>query len=876
MRTDQPVAIQLADYQPYPFEFDATRLDFDLHEDATIVKAEIDLVRKPGENGPLVLDGKGLELLEIAVDGKALDESAYTLDDDQLILTDVPDRCTLTTKARFSPAANKALSGLYMSAGRFCTQCEAEGFRHITFYPDRPDVMSKFRVRVAADRKFPFLLSNGNLIEEGELPENRHFAVWEDPFRKPAYLFALVAGNFDMLEDSFTTMSGREIPLRIYVDPGDAKYAEYAMDSLKRAMKWDEDVFGREYDLELFMIVAVRDFNFGAMENKGLNIFNSSVLLADAQIATDADFERIEGVVAHEYFHNWTGNRITCRDWFQLCLKEGLTVFRDQEFSADQRGGAIKRIKDVRTLRARQFPEDAGPLAHSVRPETYLTIDNFYTATVYEKGAELIRALKAILGDDGFAQGMDEYFNSCDGTSATMEQFLDCFARTSGRDLSGFLQWYRQAGTPRVKVEEHWDAEDGKLTLTFSQTTPDTPGQTDKEPVPIPLVTGLIGENGPVPVKAWGNAGETSDEVTLVLEEAQQSWSFGPYDERPVVSTLRRFSSPVILQQSRSNAERARLIAADPDWFTRWEEAQKFAKQNLLDMANDIVGGETPEPDSNLLEALGKVLADESLDPAFVALALQVPGEAELFQAMNNADPDAIRTARETLIHAFAGQYRELLETAQNQARPSGDFTPDSASAGRRALANQALAMLARLQDNKAQDTCLQAWLNATNMTDAMAALSALEASSSDEWESAMQDFYAKWQHNPLVVDKWFMMQAVAHRNADPATIAALCAHEAFDPLNPNRARSVYGAFATANLPAFHAVGGAGHDLLADGIITIDPKNPSVAARLAGAFESWRLLEPGRRATAKAAISRIRDSKDISKNSFEITSKQLG
>ena len=875
MKTDLRSPVKLADYQPFPFEIEQTELWFDLDENATIVRSKLKLVRKPDMDGPLILDGENLELLEIRLDNRKLNASEYELDEQNLTLSQLADKCVLEITTRFSPSQNLSLSGLYMSGGRFCTQCEAQGFRHITYYPDRPDVMSRFEVYIEADTSFATLLSNGNLLEQGNLPNHRHFARWQDPFKKPAYLFALVAGSFDLVEDEFTTMSNRTIPLRIYVDPGDAHLADYAMDALKRSMKWDEDVFGREYDLDLFMIVAVRSFNFGAMENKGLNIFNSSVLLADANTATDADFEAIESVVAHEYFHNWTGNRITCRDWFQLCLKEGLTVFRDQEFSADQRGRAICRIKDVKALRARQFPEDSGPLAHPVRPSSYLAIDNFYTATVYEKGAELIRALKTILGENDFAKGMEYYFETCDGTAATMEQFLDCLAKTSGRDLSKFLRWYAQAGRPIVRVDEHWDEDSKTLKLTFSQRTNPTPGETKKQNLPIPIRLGLQGLNGPLDFMVQNMHSSPVEETVIVLEDKQASWTFIGLDERPVVSVFRGFSAPVDVEIARTEQQQAHLIAHDPDWFTRWEEAQKLGRRQLQLMTSQIGQGSPPSVQPTYIEAMGAIIHNSRLDPAFVALAVQPPSEDEILQLTDNAIPKDIASARHELIRQVAKNNSDRLLELQEEIRPTGPFSPDATSAGKRALANQALIMMAHLQTSDSQEMAWRSWQDADNMTDTIAALHALDISGSQQFENALDEFCQRWRNTALVMDKWFQIQACATQTTTIGHIKDLLDHADFNLENPNRVRAVYMAFATANLPLFHQANGEGYDLLADGILQIDRQNPALAARLMGAFSSWRKVEAERRELAKKAIERVKSTSGLSKNTFEIASRHL-
>jgi aminopeptidase N len=690
MRTDTPQPIRLADYRPPAFLVETVHLDFDLVPNATRVKARL-AVRRNGEHAePLVLNGERVKLLSVALDGRTLSADERRVDDETLTVPGVPDAFVLETEVEIDPEANKALDGLYMSGGRFCTQCEAEGFRKITYWPDRPDVLSRFTVRMAAPKSFPRLLSNGNLVESGDLPDGRHYAVWNDPFPKPCYLFALVAGELDLLEDSFTTMSGRDVALQIYVDAGMTSRAEYAMDALKRSMKWDEEAFGREYDLDLFMIVAVRDFNFGAMENKGLNIFNSSVLLADPATATDADYERIEGVVAHEYFHNWTGDRITCRDWFQLCLKEGLTVFRDQSFSGDMRGHVVQRIKDVKALRARQFAEDQGPLAHPVRPASYMKIDNFYTATIYEKGAEVIRVLKTVVGPEAFRAGMDLYFERWDGHATTVEAFVECFAEASGQDLSQFFAWYEQAGTPAVQVSGRYDGASKTLVLDLAQSTAPTPGQPDKRPLPIPVALGLLDADGQV--QSFARDGETLFETTVVLDQAKASVTLTGVERAPVLSLLRGFSAPVVLTSDDPPRNRYVLLAADPDLFNRWEAGQDLARDLILARAD---GRPDEVAEERFAEALGRALTDQAADDAFKALLLGLPSENDLALGVKDADPGAIHEARDDLRMRLAVHLEEELKRLHIALQETGEFRPDAAGAGRRALRNAALELLA-------------------------------------------------------------------------------------------------------------------------------------------------------------------------------------
>jgi aminopeptidase N len=874
MRTDVPQPIRLADYRPPSFLIDEVSLDFDLEPSATRVKARLRVRRNGRHAEPLRLDGVRLKLKSLALDGRALAAQRYQLEAEQLTIADVPDSFVLESEVEIDPQGNTALEGLYMSGGRFCTQCEAEGFRKITYWPDRPDVLSRFTVRMEADKAaYPRLLSNGNLMEQGTLEGGRHYAIWNDPFPKPCYLFALVAGTLDVLEDSLVTASGRKVELRIYVDPGQASRAVYAMDALKRAMRWDEQAFGREYDLDLFMIVAVRDFNFGAMENKGLNIFNSSLLLADADTATDANYERIESVIAHEYFHNWTGDRITCRDWFQLCLKEGLTVFRDQSFSGDQRGRALQRIKDVKSLRARQFAEDAGPLAHPVRPSSYLKIDNFYTATVYEKGAEVIRMLETLLGPDAFRRGMDLYFERWDGGAATVEQFVACFVEASGQDLSDFFTWYSQAGTPQVTIEPHYDEAARTLDLSLRQLTPATPGQEDKRPVPIPIRLGLLDEDGKALEFRAPGAADAAEETTIVLRDQTASVRLEDVQRRPVLSTLRGFSAPVRLDADQAPADRYVLLAADPDLFNRWEAGQGLAEALILARAR---GKADPEGEASFAAAMGRAIADQSADPGFTALLLQLPEEQDLTLAMApDADPQAVHEARDSLRGLLARELSAQLERLHEAFSSPGEFSPDAESAGRRSLANSALELLAA--DPKPQTVArAQAhYRRATNMTDAMGGLEALKLIGGSAYEEALKDFYARWSHEPLVVDKWFAIQARTPGPEALGRVIGLTAHPAFDPKTPNRLRALVSSFSQFNPSAFHDPTGAGYRFLADQILAVDRFNPMVAARLIEPLGGFRRYEGGLAALMRAELERIAGTEGLSKNVYELASRAL-
>ena len=873
MRTDTPPPIRLADYRPPGFLIDEIALDFRLEPQATRVKARLKARRNPGQDGPLVLDGMRLRLISIALDGRPLSPSDFALTDEHLTLQDPPEAFVLETEVEIDPQGNTALEGLYMSGGRFCTQCEAEGFRKITFFPDRPDVLARYTCRIEADRAaYPRLLSNGNLIESGELPGGRHFALWRDPFPKPCYLFALVAGELDELADSFVTMSGRTVELRIYVDPGMAPRAAYAMDALRRAMKWDEEAFGREYDLDLFMIVAVRDFNFGAMENKGLNIFNSSLLLADAATATDFDYERIESVVAHEYFHNWTGDRITCRDWFQLCLKEGLTVFRDQSFSADMRGATVQRIKDVRALRGRQFAEDAGPLAHPVRPTSFVKIDNFYTATVYDKGAEVIRMLKTLLGPDDFRRGMDLYFERHDGQATTVEAFVACFADASGRDLDPFFAWYSQAGTPLVSVAADYDAEAKTLNLSLGQATAPTPGQPDKRPLPIPIRLGLLDADGK-PLAFRLPEGEAAvAETVIVLSEAERKVRLTGVERRPVVSAMRQFSAPVKLESGAPPEDDYVLLAGDPDLFNRWEAGQRLAKALILGRAS---GAPDDAGEARFAAALGRALGDQSSEHAFKALLLALPSEQDLSLAVIQADPAAIHEAREALRARLAADLAPDLRRMHDALAGPRAFSPDAESAGRRALRNAALELLAANPTAETVERALAHYRGADNMTDAMGGLSALMLLGGEAFDRALADFYARWEAEPLVIDKWFSVQARTPAPDALGRVLALTAHPAFDPRNPNRLRALVAVFASANTFRFHDPSGAGYRFLADQILATDGFNPMIAARLVEPLGAWRRFRPELGALMKAELERIAGAPGLSKNVLELVNRAL-
>ncbi|MGH6871555.1 MAG: aminopeptidase N [Rhizomicrobium sp.] len=877
MRTEEPRAIALKDYRAPDFQISEIGLDFVLDPDATRVTATSKFRRHGPAGAPLVLNGERMKLVSIAMDGKPLATGDYKLDDSSLTIPSVPDAFTLRIETEMAPSQNTSLEGLYTSKGIFCTQCEPEGFRRITYFLDRPDVLAVYTTRIEADKtKFPVLLSNGNRIDGGNLAGGRHFAVWNDPFPKPCYLFALVAGDLGVLRDEFVTMSGRKVALAIYVEHGNEKRAAYAMDSLKRAMKWDEEAYGREYDLDIFMIVAVSAFNFGAMENKGLNIFNDKLLLASPETATDDDYARIESVVAHEYFHNWTGDRITCRDWFQLSLKEGLTVFRDQNFSADMRSRPVKRIEDVRMLRGRQFMEDGGPLAHPVQPQSYITIDNFYTATVYEKGAEVIGMLKTMVGDEGYRKTTDLYFARHDGQAATVEDWVKCFEDANGRDLSQFRLWYRQSGTPIIEAKGAYYPAKKSYILTLKQTLGPTPGQPEKKPMHIPLRAGFVSAGGAaMPLTLEGENATGPDERVLELTEAEQRFVFVDVAEPPLLSIGRHFSAPVLIKAPLNRKARAALMASDPDPFNRWESGQALASDALLEMAAAARKGQAPVVDPDLIAAMGPVLQRAETDPAFAALMLTPPLEAELAMVMIPADPDAIHSARVALIRTIAAAHGEAFRALYDKSSQSGAYDPAAGPAGMRALRNACLRYLAAADDEDAAVLADAHYREATNMTDMIAGLAALSRMASGKRDAAFAHFHDRFRADPLVLDKWMSLQALSCLPDTIERVRQLMTHPAFDMKNPNRVRSVVGAFA-GNTLRFNAPDGAGYRLVRETVQALDKINPQVAARLTGAFETWRRYDASRQALMKAELEEISRTPGLSPNLFEVTGKMLG
>jgi aminopeptidase N len=878
MRTEEARPVRLEDYRPPDWQVDTVELDVSLDPTATRVRTTLALRPNGATPAPLILDGDGLDLRTLKLDGAALPPEQFVATADRLTIAQPPQRpFRLEIETAVDPSANTQLSGLYRSGAIYCTQCEAEGFRRITYFPDRPDVMAVYTTRIEAEKaEAPVLLANGNLVAAGDVAgTSRHFAVWHDPFPKPSYLFALVGGKLACVEDRFRTMTGRDVTLRIYVEPGKEARCLHAMDSLKRAMRWDETAFGREYDLDIFMIVAVSDFNMGAMENKGLNIFNDKYVLASPETATDSDFERIEAIIAHEYFHNWTGNRITCRDWFQLCLKEGLTVFRDQEFSADARSRAVERIGDVRGLRATQFVEDAGPLAHPVRPRLYHEINNFYTATVYEKGAEVVRMLKALLGPDKFRAGMDLYFDRHDGEAATVEQFVQCFADVSGTDMSQFMLWYSQAGTPEVVATGSYEAGSKTYRLDLAQTVPPTPGQPSKEPMVIPLAVGLVGRDGRDLPLALAD-GRALERGVLTLTRSAETFVFNGIDAPPVPSLNRGFSAPVKLVANLSADDLRFLAAHDADPFGRWQALQTLATSLLVDNSAATRAGTAARVDRGLLDALGAVLADGALEPAFVALALTLPGEADIAREIGrDVDPDAIFTARSTLRAAVGTHLAAPLFDHYRRLSESEPYRPDAAGAGRRALRNACLDLLAATRRPDAISLAVRQYQAADNMTDRMAALATLSLCDGPERAAALDDFYARYAGDPLIVDKWFTLQAAIPEPATLERVRALTKHGAFSLANPNRVRALIHAFALSNQKEFNRADGAGYDFIVDTVLTLDPRNPQLAARLLSAFKSWRVLEPTRRALAEAALRRVAGTPSLSPDVGDIVRRAL-
>ncbi len=871
-----PKTIYLKDYRAPDYLIESVDLYFELDPENCLVRSTLTVYRNPTnktENSPLELMGEALILESIKINNEAVSETDYTTDDKGLTIQQVPEKFQLEIVTHINPKANTALEGLYLSNGLFCTQCEAEGFRKISYFPDRPDVMTRHTTTIVANKEScPVLLSNGNKIDSGELENGRHWVKWEDPHPKPSYLFALVAGKLAATESSHTTPSGREVTLQIFVEPHDLDKCEHAMQSLKKAMEWDEQTYGREYDLDLYMIVAVSHFNMGAMENKGLNVFNTKFVLARPDTATDRDYEGIEAVIAHEYFHNWSGNRVTCRDWFQLSLKEGFTVFRDQMFSADQISHAVKRIEDVNLLRTRQFPEDSGPMAHPIRPDSYIEINNFYTVTIYEKGAEVVRMLHTLLGAEGFRKGADLYFGRHDGQAVTTDDFVKAMEDANGIALNQFRLWYSQAGTPRLEASEQFDTTRGRYSLTLKQSCPDTPGQSNKKPMHIPVEIGLLGQDGnSLPISLEGVRKTDSQSKLLELKRREETFHFSGLQEKPIISLLRNFSAPVHLKMTRSTEEQAFLFAHDPDEFNRWEAGQQLASSLMLEQ---IISGKEEKP-TLLISAFRTILEKKWKDSAYLTLLLTLPSEAWLAEQMEVVDPTAIHNARQRFKKIIATTFETIFLKLHQTSELEESGNLSNAAVGRRALKNCCLSYLMALQTDVHQTFCLEQYKTAGNMTDQIAALSLLCQEEIPAREEALNQFYTQWRDEPLVIDKWFTLQATSSLPNTIEVINQLLEHPDFDLKTPNRVRSLIGAFSQANPLHFHAEDGSGYQFLGDQICALDPLNPQVASRMVGAFTQWRRFDKNRQQQIKEQLKRIKERENISPDLYEVVSKSL-
>ncbi|WP_455208819.1 aminopeptidase N [Kaarinaea lacus] len=877
-----PRAIYLSEYKPTDYLIDTVDLYFDLHETATRVKSRLGVRRREGVSAsqPLVLHGENLKLLSVAINDRELVNSEYQVSDEQLTISGVPAEFELHIENEINPEANTSLNGLYVSSGNFCTQCEAEGFRNITYMYDRPDVMARYTTTIIADKsKFSVLLSNGNLVEQGEVASDptKHFAKWEDPFPKPTYLFALVAGKLEKIQDTFTTMSGREVTLQIFVQSHNIDKCDHAMRSLKKAMRWDEEVYGREYDLDIYMIVAVDDFNMGAMENKGLNVFNSKYVLAKPDTATDSDYDGIEGVIGHEYFHNWSGNRVTCRDWFQLSLKEGFTVFRDQEFSADMTSRGVKRISDVNILRTHQFREDASPMAHPVRPDSYVEINNFYTVTVYNKGAEVVRMLHHLLGPEKFRKGTDLYFDRHDGQAVTCDDFVKALEDANQVDFTQFRRWYSQAGTPELNVTRSYDAASKTYTLNISQTCPPTPGQETKEPFLIPLAIGLLGETGDnIPMQLRDETTAINGTRVLEIKQLAESFTFINVDSEPVPSLLRGFSAPVKVNLDLKDKERYFLMANDSDEFNRWDAGQQLAIKIIKQLVEDYQLHRPlylPEP---FIAAYRSILEDETLDKSLAAQAISLPSESYIAEFVSPIDPVAIHKVCRFIRETLAASLKDLLQQVYEQNRISGEYSVEQEHVKKRALKNTCLGYLMETGDDVIYELCNAQFRQANNMTDVMAALVALANNDCPQREPALDAFYAKWKNELLVVDKWLGIQATSRLPGTLERVKALTAHGAFTLKNPNKIRALIGAFGHGNPAQFHDLNGEGYRFFTDKILEIDKLNPQIAARLATVYTLWKKYDEQRQQLMKQQLDRIIAESGLSKDVYEIASKSLG
>ncbi len=869
----------LKDYAPPAFLVSLIELDIHIDDENTTVNAKALMSRNPASpdpDAPLVLNGDGLHLEAVLLNGRELSTDEYGLSSRELTIAQTPESFTFETRVRIDPQQNTKLMGLYASKDGYFTQCEAEGFRRITFFPDRPDVMARYTTTIHADKiRFPVLLSNGNLVDEGDEPGGRHWARWEDPFPKPSYLFAMVAGKLDRRDDTFTTRSGRAVTLSIFVEPGKLNQSEFAMQALKRAMKWDEDRFGLEVDLDQYMIVAVSDFNMGAMENKGLNIFNTKYVLARPDISTDRDFMFLDRVVAHEYFHNWTGNRVTCRDWFQLSLKEGLTVFRDQEYGADNYSRAVQRIQEVRSLRAAQFPEDAGPMAHPVRPQSYMEISNFYTATVYEKGAEVVRMIHTLLGESKFRKGLDLYFQRYDGQAVTTEDFVQAMQDASGVDLTLFREWYNRAGTPVLEVSAKHNREQQRYALHVKQSCNSAPGHDSNRPLHIPLAIGLVDAEGQdINLQLEGETRAAGTTRVFSITELEQEIVFVGVEKEPTPSLLRGFSAPVIARFEYAEADLIHLMAHDSDAFNRWEAGQRLASRIILRAAHQYQPDREPEFPDGFFDSFSTILSEAATDPAFAAEALALPAETYLAEQLTEVDPDALHAARNGLRRQIAERLKGDLLLAYQAFATEGDYVPDAASSGQRALRNLCLSYLMELGDEASFGLCMSQFENADNMTDTMAALTALANHDSELTRTALNQFYEKWSHEPLVVDKWLAVQASSSLPGTLDNVKRLTEHAAFDLRNPNKVYALIRTFG-ANHVRFHAADGSGYAFLAEQIIRLDPINPQIAARIARCFDRWRKFDEGRQKHAMNALEKIQATPGLSVDTGEVVLRTL-
>lgn len=879
MRSSEPKTIFLKDYKVPNYLIDRVDLKFEIGTSATTVTATSHFRRHPkGEAGaPLVLNGEHLNLHAIDLDGQALPQERYQVDDKSLTISDVPAEFDLKVVTEIEPDKNTALEGLYRSGHILCTQNEAEGFRRITYFLDRPDVMAVYTTTIVADKStYPVLLSNGNLVEKVDLGDGKHQAKWHDPHPKPCYLYALVAGDLGMIADTFTTRSGREVRLELYVDKGDEPKATHAMESLKRAMKWDEEVFGLEYDLDIYMITSVHSFNAGAMENKGLNIFNSKFVLAAPETATDAEYEGIESVIAHEYFHNWTGNRVTCRDWFQLSLKEGLTVFRDQEFTSDMTSRPVKRINDVNRLRSSQFAEDAGPMAHPVRPASYMSVNNFYTLTVYEKGSEVVRMIHTLLGPELFRKGMDKYFERFDGQAVTTDDFVQAMQDVSGIDLTQFKRWYEQSGTPEIRFDSEYNADEQSYELTLSQTCPPTPGQETKQPFHIPVAIGLVNSKGDdIPLQLSGQEGPPESTKVLHLKQPQQTFRFQGVEEEPTLSLLRNFSAPVRVVSERQEKDLLFLMAQDNDPFSRWEAAQTLALNNIQRAIGDFLADKDMNLSQDYVRAFAPILKDESIDPAFKAQLLKLPDVSYIMQFQSVIDPTAINQAREFVIGSIAAAHRDQLEQIYNKLDISNNTDLSSHMVGQRDLRNTCLGLLSRVATFDTAKVALTQYKESRNMTVKLGAMAVLADLSTSEHDEAFNDFYKQFKQDTLTIDKWFSLQALSKRKDTLERVNQLTKDPAFDIKTPNKCYSLFAVFGMRNSLRFHDVSGKAYEFYADRVLEVDKLNPQVAARMVSAFNHWKKMEPVRKELMKKQLERIVATPDLSENTFEISSKAL-